>query len=361
VRYFSARDFSDALSPCAISFGADIVGVYHLLPLPGCRRDLVWVCGARDVRLIYPGDPDYPSDPEDEPVADAAADARPPRRPPEAPRGPRCPYQQLVFGHKLFVGCTPYTCSGTCDKAHAGADFDGFICRWAVPHFGQSPAGSVLNAVALCLLRQMALRNPAPGERRGASINTGNGVVWVHDFAFWIVVLAHALCAGLEGGCPICLRVKHLPHVERLDAEWQAFCARLGVPLSADKHQPSSQKPDYAGFVFDTVRGVVLCQPDKVVKLLACLAAWLEVTEITPRKLDSIQGRVLHYSYTIRYLRVAATQIYCLLGSVPEDLYDLPVPAGPEMRDLAREVVERFHAAGRPLGARAFLAAPSLP
>ena len=353
VRYFSARDFGDALSPCAISFGADIVEGYHLLPLPGCRRDLVWGWGVRDVRLIYPGDPDYPSDPEDEAVADAAADARPPRRPPEATRGPRRPYQQLVFGHKLFVGCTPYTCSGTCDKAHEGADFDSFICRWAVPHFGQSPAGSVLNAVALCLLRHMALRNPAPGERRGASINTGNGVVWVDDFAFWIVVLAHALCAGLEGGCPVCL--EHLPHAERLDAEWQALCARLGVPLSADKHQPSSQKPDYAGFIFDTVRGVVLCQPDKVVKLLACLSAWQELTEITPRELDSIQGRVLHYSYAIRYLRVAATQIYCLLGSVPEDLYDRPVPAGPEMRELAREVastVERFHAAGRPLWGR---------
>jgi hypothetical protein len=150
---------------------------------------------------------------------------------------------------------------------------------------------SVLNAVTLCLLRHMALRNPAPGERRGASINTGNGVVWVDDFAFWVVVLAHALCAGLEGGCPICL--EHLPHAERLDAEWKALCARLGVPLSADKHQPSSQKPDYAGFVFDTVRGVVLCQPDKGVKLLACLAAWLELTEITPQELDSIQGRVL--------------------------------------------------------------------
>ena len=49
-------------------------------------------------------------------------------------------------------------------------DFDGHtdIMRCAVPHFTQSTAGSVLNVLALCLLRFMALRNPATGERRGA-------------------------------------------------------------------------------------------------------------------------------------------------------------------------------------------------
>jgi hypothetical protein len=52
-----------------------------------------------------------------------------------------------VFCHRLFLCCSPTTCAGSCDKAHAGMDFDGYIMRWAVPHFGQSTAGSVLNAV----------------------------------------------------------------------------------------------------------------------------------------------------------------------------------------------------------------------
>ena len=109
-----------------------------------------------------------------------------PSQPTEQPAQARRPVQRLVFGWRLFVGCTPYSCSGTCDKAHAGADFDGVIMRWAVPHFGQ----------------------------------------------------------------------------------------KLGVPLSDDKHQAPGQRPGYAGpgFDFDTLRCVVLTQPDKVANLLACLA-----------------------------------------------------------------------------------------
>ena len=62
--------------------------------------------------------------------------------------------------------------------------FDGCVCRWAVAHFGQKPAGSPLNCIALCRLRQAALRGPEPGEFRGCSERTLLGVVWVDDFTF---------------------------------------------------------------------------------------------------------------------------------------------------------------------------------
>ena len=251
------------------------------------------------------------------------------------------------------IGCDPNGCLMSCDKSYAGVDFDGTIARWAVPHFGQKLAGSVLNAVALCLLRYMALRNPAPGERRGASVRTGNGVVWVDDFVFWIVVAYHAFCAGLAGGCPICL--SFLPHAERLAADWKQLCRILAIPLCEDKYQGPSQLPGYAGFDFDTLRGLALAQPAKVEKLLACYEAWIEMDWVTPRQLDSIQGRTLHYSFAIRYLRVVATQVFCLLGTVQEPLYDTPVAVTSEMRELALEahmIVQRFHNAGRPLWGR---------
>jgi hypothetical protein len=92
-----------------------------------------------------------------------------------------------------------------------------------------------------------------------------------------------------------------------------------------------------------------------VARLQACLSAWLELAEITQRGLASIQGRVLHYSFAISYLRIVSTQIFCLLGPVPESECDRPVPVSDEMRCLAREastVVERFHSAGCPLWAR---------
>ena len=153
-------------------------------------------------------------------------------------RGAGEPIQILQFGTRLFIGCDPGSCTLSCDKAHDGTDFDGVIARWAVPHFGQKPAGSALNAVALCLLRHMAASNPARGELRGGSVRTGNGVVWVDDFCLWTVVPWHPPCEGLAGGCETCLRM--LPHSERLDAEWQELCADLGVPLSAEKQKASS-------------------------------------------------------------------------------------------------------------------------
>ena len=276
----------------------------------------------------------------------------PPLRVP-GPGLPGEPVQVLQFGLRLFIGCDPSSCSLTCDKTHHGTDFDGVIARWAVPHFGQKPAGSAWNALALCLLRHMATRNPASGELRGASVRTGNGVVWVDDFCLWTVVPWHPACGGLVGGCGVCL--EYLPHSERLDADWQELCADLGVPLSAEKHKRSSQRPAYAGFDFDTVRGVVLTQPEKLEKLLSCIEQWRSASDVTPRELDGVQGRLMHYSFAIRHLRVVATQVFCLLGVVPEALYDVRVEVGKDMRELADEaelVVRMFHASGRPLWPR---------
>ena len=96
----------------------------------------------------------------------------------------------------------------------------------------------------------------------------------------------------------------------------------------------------------------MLIQDEKRVKLLACVDGWGLLEVITARELDSIKGRVLHYSYCIRHLRVLATEIECLLGPVGEADYDRKVAVTGEMRGLAREirmVVERFSAQGVPL------------
>ena len=91
---------------------------------------------------------------------------------------------RFEFGWLLHVGRWPGSCCGTCDKAYNEMEFDGCLARSAAAHFGQGPAGLTLNCVALCLLRHMALRNPAPGERRGDSVISGNGVARVDGFTF---------------------------------------------------------------------------------------------------------------------------------------------------------------------------------
>ena len=72
-----------------------------------------------------------------------------------------------------------------------------------------------------------ALYWQAPGERRGDSVTTGNGVEWVDDFIFYKLVREHAACAGIEGGWPVCL--EYLPQAEAVDAFWVQLCWKGSV------------------------------------------------------------------------------------------------------------------------------------
>ena len=338
VRYFTWRDLADGLSPLSIMFGHDISDGYHLAVLTGCTGDLVWGIGVTGIIYIWPGDPEY-EEGEEEASPISGLDSRRPK-------------QRLVFGWRLHVGCTPENCCQTCDKSYTGMEFDGTVCRWAVAHFGQKPAGSPLNAVGLCLLRHVAMRAPERGERRGASSRTLNGVLWVDDFAFWLRVAWHALCSGLAGGCPICLEARTA--AEKLDAFWMDLCDRLGVNLNMIKHQSPSQTLEYAGFLFDTFRGLLLILAEKLVKLLAALEQWASAIAMSHRELDGVKGRVLHYSACVRHTRVLGSEISRLIGPADEATYDDPILITSEMRALARElhrVTERFAPAGAPLWA----------
>jgi hypothetical protein len=154
----------------------------------------------------------------------------------------------------------------------------------------------------------------------------------------------------LEGGCAFCLAV--LPQAEEVDAYWVDLCGKLGVPLNLVKRQRCGQRVEYAGFLYDTLRGLLLILPDKLAKLLACLREWAESSAVSGRVLDGVRGRVLHYSACLRHTRVLASEMLCLYGPVDESEYDRPIPVTAAMVELAGElcrVIEKFHAVGRPL------------
>ena len=98
----------------------------------------------------------------------------------------------FLFGRRLHAGCCQWqgSCYGTCDKAHNGMVFDRCLLRWVVTHFGQAPAGWLLNCIALCLPRHITMCNSA--ERRGDSFITSNGVVWIDKFIFINLFRTHA-------------------------------------------------------------------------------------------------------------------------------------------------------------------------
>ena len=334
VRYHTWQELADAITPCAILFGHDLRDGYHLAVLSGCTGELVWGWGVTGLRVVHPEDPEY-----DHEVGEDGQLT-----------GNREPQVRLLFGWRLHVGCWPWDCCHTCDKACNGMEFDGCCCRWAVAHFGQKPAGSPLNCVVLCLLRHGAMRSPAAGERRGASRRSLLGVAWVDDFTFYRWVRPHPRCAGLSGGCAECL--VGLEEAKALDAFWMELCDSLGVPLNLEKRQLCSQAVEYAGFVFDSWKALMLIQAEKREKLLASILGLGGAQQLSTRELDGVKGRVVHYSACVRHLRILATELGRLVGTVDEASYDKPRPITGELRALAEEmagVVERYSGAGVPL------------
>ena len=82
-----------------------------------------------------------------------------------------------------------------------------------------------------------------------------------------------------------------LEEAKELDAFWMELCGSLGVPLNLLKRQQCGQPVEYAGFVFDTWRGLMLIQAEKREKLLASVKGLGEAVQMSSRELDGVKGR----------------------------------------------------------------------
>jgi hypothetical protein len=58
------------------------------------------------------------------------------------------------------------------------------------------------------------------------------------------------------------------------DAWWTDLCGMLGVPLNMTKHQCCKQTVEYSGFLFDSFRGLMQCQDEKLVLLRLEVRQW---------------------------------------------------------------------------------------
>ncbi len=128
-----------------------------------------------------------------------------------------------------------------------------------------------------------------------------------------------------------------------------------GVSLNDDKHQRCKQTVEFAGFLFDTFRGLMLVLPDKQLLLLEQAALLGREDALwSACELDSVKGRLLHYSAAVRHLRVLVTDIMMqrIMGPVPEEEYDDIGPAPEGLAALSaelRSVLTRYAPVGCPL------------
>jgi hypothetical protein len=224
------------------------------------------------------------------------------------------------------LGCSPETCTGTCDKSRSGVDLDGMLARFATSHFGETPAGSPLGVLMLELRRYFARRSPYSG---GGQVDSAS---WVDDLLLLFKSKYHGRCGGTAAGCPRCHHTKDL--ADKLERHWLWLAAELGLPLSADKRQRAAQTWEYSGILFDSIRGLLLIPDRKLAKVINSLTEVAGALEITARGLASVAGRLLHYSLCIRHVRPFVPFFWAILGCEGVPDYDRTIAVSDELRSL---------------------------
>ena len=319
VSYTSAAQIGQALHRCDFTFSSDIADAYHLSVLRGCGGRL-----------------------------------RPARRP-VIGKDPKTGKNRVTWVDGMVNGCTPSSCVGGCDKDMSGIMIEGHIFRFAACQFGQKTAGSPLNSIVRSVARYFA-RLPTPVHV----------AAWVDDLFFSLSTPPHPICAGHEGGCPVCQEY----YGYALDAQrkWHDKARKLHIPLS-EKGHGVSQAGAFTGVCIDTFRGLVTMLPDKLQSMVTVVEDLRSELDSTCRHIARVRGKVLHYGCAIAYVSVAAASLSQAIHEKEGGmaLADVPTPreeAGRafewdghrrlsartlEALDFIRRCLEKFGTVGQPL------------
>jgi len=249
----------------------------------------------------------------------------------------------LAWAQCCFLGCSPRTCLGTCDKARSGICLDGFLFRFAAAQFGQKLAGSPLNALLLPVVRHLVRRFSSYGLLLGLICS-----LWVDDLLLAQNIAYHGLCAGLSAGCAVCAAAARL--FACAQQYWHQLASALGIILSLPKRQEISQRAEYSGIVLDTVLGRFFIPDHKLSKLRACLQEFRAAFSFTFRGLASVRGRVQHYSLCIMYLRPLVPLLFMPMATDID--FDFAQPMQPRLHqacDQILHIVDRFAHLGAPM------------
>jgi hypothetical protein len=174
--------------------------------------------------------------------------------------------------------------------------------------------------------------------------------VWVDDTIFVTKTPPHPACLGLDGGCAVCARSARVSL--RSQSYWHRLAAALGLGLSDEKRQTSTQRATYTGIVADTFHGTVSIPPDKKTRLAAFLEEFFDLREATLTQLASFRGRVQHYSICLPYVLPFVALLSSIIGTENEPDYDRLVTLPPAVGEAAvftRGVLEDYAHRGRRL------------
>lgn len=253
------------------------------------------------------------------------------------------PDGSMAWASRRFLGCSPRTCLGTCDKARSGICLEGHLFRFAAAQFGQKLAGSPLNALFFPIMRHLVRRFSRFGQLMGLLC-----FLWVDDMLLAQNILEHGRCGGIGAGCVTCTAAAAA--FRTAQSYWHALACELGITLSLSKRQNISQRAEYTGIVLDTIQGRFFIPEKKLQKLRDCLRDLERAESFSLRTLQSVRGRVMHYSICIMHIRPLAPLISA--PGADQDTLDARLPMTVALRracSVILNTVDTFADLGAPM------------
>ena len=172
--------------------------------------------------------------------------------------------------------------------------------------------------------------------------------LWVDDMLLAQNITEHGRCGGISAGCSACKAAAAA--FAKAQQYWHELASELGINLSLSKRQEISQRAEYTGIVLDTIKGRFIIPEKKLQKLQACLSDLRSAASFSLRTLQSVRGRVLHYSICIMHIRPMAPLISA--PGADTDNIDLRFPMTAALRracSMILDTVDMFAALGAPM------------
>ena len=294
VLYHTLRDVALVLFRCDFIFCKDIANAYHTAAFAGCGQGIII---------------------ENATFFDASGR-----------KGVR---------EQRFIGCSPRTCSGACDKCFSGIMLFWCVFRFACCQFGKATAHGPLNAYVQCLIRYFAsLPEPISVQ------------AWVDDLLASVRGVVHDFCNGLAGGCAQCAENKEA--ATRAFETFCSICRQLHVWFSDGKGFAPDQIGEFTGIIINTVLGLFSVSPAKLENIVECLLEIRGLTTVSRRMLGRGRGKTGHYSQAIPSLAQVIPVFTAAIGEgVEGDVnWDGMVPVSPKLTLAINYVIDTIRTCG---------------
>ena len=202
---------------------------------------------------------------------------------------------RVHWGNQRFMGCSPRTCRGVCDKCLSGFRIGWCVFRFACTQFGKATAHGPLNAYVMCMIRYFESL-PVPVTLQA----------WVDDILSSLRAVVHEMCNGAEGGCVTCLANREV--AQAAYQNFQNVLQELNVRENKSKGFGPDQKGAFMGIFMNSIIGRLNATPAKIAGLTQCLLDLCKQASATRTELAKGRGKLVHYGQAIPYLGAIPTE-----------------------------------------------------